>query len=427
MSREMHDLVKRLYPVCRSITGNGVRETLRVLQEYIPIEMHEVPTGTRVFDWTVPKEWNIRDAWVKDASGNKVVDFRDHNLHLLNYSIPVDEKIGLNALKQHLHTLPEQPGLIPYRTSYYRENWGFCLSHHRFEQLRDEAYHVYIDSSLEPGHLTYGELYLKGESSEEIVVTCHVCHPSLANDNLSGIVVATWLAKALMNRGNRFSYRFLFIPGTIGSITWLALNEEKIPRIRHVMVLSCVGDGGNVTWKRTRHGDAEIDRAATHILKTAGDPFDVQPFSPYGYDERQFSSPGINLNAGCFMRSPWGTFPEYHTSADNPDFVQPGCLHDSFIKTRAILNLLDDNRTFINLNPKCEPQLGRRGLYSQTGGDTGSVPDQMAVLWVLNLSDGENSLLDIAERSGIPFNKIHHASEALLKTDLLKECIKSSP
>jgi aminopeptidase-like protein len=418
---EMVELVNHLYPICRSITGSGVRETLQVLKNHIPIELHEVPTGTRVFDWTIPKEWNIRDAWIKDAHGKKILDFKEHSLHILNYSIPVNQIVGLKELKEHLFTLPDQPDLIPYRTSYYKENWGFCMSHRQYEQLQDGEYHVVIDTTLEPGHLTWGEYFIKGERSDEILISCHICHPSLANDNLSGIVVAAKLAEFLGNRSSRYSFRFLFIPGTIGSITWLSMNEDKIPDIRHGLVLACVGDSAHVSWKKTRVQNSELDRAVTKIFQDSGDHYDVLPFSPYGYDERQFSSPGINLPFGCFMRSPWGTFPEYHTSADNPGFMNPESLNDSLHKILSVLELLNHNRTYLNLNPKCEPQLGRRGLYNQNGENPGMVVDQMAVLWILNQSDGQHSLLDIAEQANIPFTKISDAADALFHIGLLKE------
>lgn len=425
LGEQMFSLIEELYPICRSITGDGVRKTLHILKERIPLEISEVPTGMEVFDWMVPKEWNINNAWITDSKGNKIVDFQDSNLHVLNYSIPVDKKVTLEELKDHLYTLPDHPDWIPYRTSYYRERWGFCLEYSKFKDLKDEQYHVYIDSSLEPGHLTYGELLIEGDSEEEILISSHVCHPSLCNDNLSGISVAVQLAKKLLELNNRYSYRFLFIPGTIGSITWLALNENKLSSIKQGLVLSCVGDKGHVHWKKTRQESSEVDRAVEKVLEESGDPFDLLNFLPYGYDERQFSSPGINLNVGCFMRSQWGTFPEYHTSADNLEFVQPEFLEDSYYKLWRILQMLDQNNTYINLNPKCEPQLGRRGLYSKTGGDTHFDLNQMAVLWVLNLSDGTNSLLDISKRSDISFESIRKAADALIEVDLLKEANNS--
>ena len=417
---EMHDLVKRLYPICRSITGDGVRETLRIIQEHIPVELSEVPSGTKAFDWTVPKEWNIRDAWIKNSAGERLVDFRKLNLHVVSYSSPVRRRMGLAELKNHLFTIPAHPGRVPYRTSYYEETWGFCLSENQWQQLRDgEEYDVCIDSSLEPGHLTYGELLLKGEETEEVLISCHICHPSLANDNLSGIAVAVALAKHLGQSPRRYSYRFLFIPGTIGSITWLARNEKIVPRIRHGLVLTCVGDAASLTYKRSRRGDAEIDRAVACVLKESGEAHEIIDFFPYGYDERQYCSPGFNLPVGCLMRSRHGEFPEYHTSGDNLEFVKAEALADSLSKCKAVVDLLENNMVYLSQSPKCEPQLGKRGLYAGQAHGEDRRLRELAFLWVLNLSDGDHSLLDIAERANLPFAAIRQAAEALANTDLL--------
>ena len=423
---EMHRLIRRLYPICRSITGNGVRETLKILQEYIPLTVHEVPSGTPVFDWTVPKEWNIKDAYIKNSKGEKIVDFQNSNLHILNYSVPVNKKILLAELKQHLFTLPDRPDWIPYRTSYYNENWGFCLSHEQLMALPEDEYEVVIDSTLSNGYLTYGELAIPGKTDDEILISTHVCHPSLANDNLSGIGLAVFLAQHLRNYSTRYSYRFLFTPGMIGSITWLSSNEASVARIKHGLILACVGDCGKITYKKSRRGDAEIDRAVVQVLKDAGEPYDILDFSPYGYDERQFCSPGFNLPVGCFMRTPHGQFPEYHTSADNPDLVKPKCLADSFSKCLSILNVLENNHTYINQNPKCEPQLGKRGLYVSIGGQSDRKINELAMLWVLNLSDGSGiTLLDIAERSGIEFAVLKNAADRLLEHGLLTNAERS--
>ena len=407
-----------LYPICRSITGSGIRRTLAKVQERIPLQISEVPTGTAVFDWTVPKEWNIRDAYIKDASGNRVVDFRKNNLHVLNYSIPVRATLPLGKLKPHLFTLPAHPDWIPYRTSYYREQWGFCLSHNQMLSLPDADYEVCIDSTLEPGSLTYGECYLQGHATDEVLISCHVCHPSLANDNLSGLAVATFLAELLSSRDLRYSYRFLFVPGTIGAITWLARNQEHAGRIRHGLVLTGIGDRGGFHYKKSRRGDAEIDRAAAHVLRHCGESSEVLEFSPYGYDERQYCSPGFNLAVGCLMRSVWGSFPEYHTSADNLGFIHPPELARSLRVCAGVLDILENNCRYRNLNPYCEPQLGRRNLYRSTGGEAIEA-EINARLWVLNLSDGEHSLLDIADRSGIPFATIHESAELLRQNGLL--------
>ena len=420
LGREMHAFIGQMYPLCRSITGAGFRETLSLISRHIPLEIHEVPTGTPVFDWTVPKEWNIRDAYVKNSDGQRVIDFRKSNLHVVSYSIPIRATLSLAELKDHLFTLPEQPEWIPYRTSYYQETWGFCLSHNELLKMKDDRYEVCIDSSLEPGHLTYGEYYLPGEEEKEVLISCHVCHPSLCNDNLSSAALVTFLAKHLSTGPRRYSYRFLFIPGTIGSITWLCLNEERIHKIKHGLVAACTGDPGKSTYKKSRRGDAEIDKAVAHVLKHSGQDYEIMDFFPYGYDERQYGSPGFNLPVGCLMRTPHGQYPQYHTSADDLTFVRPESLADSFGKYLAVLNILENNRTYLNLNPKCEPQLGKRGLYRLMGGDRNTGFDQMSMLWVLNLSDSGHSLLDIAERAGYEFNMIKNAAKALKESGLLK-------
>jgi aminopeptidase-like protein len=425
-AKEIFHLIERLYPICRSITGNGVRQTLRILQEYIPLTIREVPSGTRVFDWTVPKEWNIKDAYIKNSKGEKLVDFQNSNLHVLNYSLPIHEKVSLDELKAHSFSLADKPDWTPYRTSYYKENWGFCLSHKQLAALQEDEYEIFIDSTLQDGHLSYGEYFIQGQSADEVLVSTHVCHPSLANDNLSGIALAVFIAKHLNAGSLRYSYRFVFSPGTIGSITWLSLNEAQTARIKHGLILACVGDSGKLNYKKTREGNTEIDRAVVQALKDSGDAFAVHEFSPYGYDERQFCSPGFNLPVGCFMRTPHGEFPEYHTSADNLELVQPKFLADSLTKCLSILEILEGNRVYLNLNPKCEPQLGKRGLYGSIGGQSDGRRQELAMLWVLNLSDGSHTLLDIAEKSKINFCLIKDAADALLVNNLLREVSKSA-
>lgn len=414
-------LIKELYPICRSITGEGVRETLRIIQTRIPLEMREVPSGTKVFDWTVPLEWNVSDAYVMNRAGNRVIDFQSHNLHLMSYSVPVRKKMSLEELRPHLFSLPAHPEWIPYRTSYYKENWGFCIRHADFERLPDDEYDVVIDSTLQAGSLTYGECYLPGEVSDEVLVSCHVCHPSLCNDNLSGIAVAVKLAETIVTRSRRYSYRFLFIPGTIGSITWLSQNERVVSRIRHGLVLTGVGDGGSVTYKKSRQGDAEIDRVMAHVLRYSEEPHTIIDFFPYGYDERQYCSPGFDLPVGCFMRTPHGQYPEYHSSADNLSLIRPESLTRSYAYCLKVFELLEGNRVYVNQNPRCEPQLGRRGLYRVVAGQQENQSRELALLWVLNMSDGQHALLDIADRAGLPFGQIQSAAEALVEVGLLKD------
>ncbi len=415
---ELYRMVSELYPICRSITGNGLRESLRLLQQHVPLSLHEVPSGTKVFDWVVPNEWNIRDAYIKNSKGEKVVDFHKSNLHVVNYSVPVQKKMALSELRPHLFTLPDSPDWIPYRTSYYKETWGFCLSHRQFESLTDAEYEVCIDSTLEPGHLTYGEHRIQGATDAEVLISSHCCHPSLCNDNLSGMAVAARLAQHLSGRSLRYSYRFLWIPGTIGSITWLALNEAHLSKIKHGLVLSCVGDPGRFTYKRSRRGNAEIDKVVEHVLQHSGREFQLLDFTPHGYDERQYCSPGINLPVGCFMRTPNGRYPQYHTSADDLSLVKPPSLAESLQQLLQIIAALEESESYVNLNPKCEPQLGRRGLYHHVGG-TKNADVEEAMLWVLNFSDGEHSLLDIAIRSGLPFSALSAAADQLKNAGLL--------
>jgi aminopeptidase-like protein len=421
LGEELHGWVRELYPIPRSLTGDGVRRTLEWARERLPLEIHEVASGTPVLDWAVPREWNVREAWLADPEGRRVADFERHNLHLVGYSVPVRERMPLARLRPHLHSLPEHPDWIPYRTSYYREDWGFCLPHQVLEALPEGEYTVHIDSRLEDGHLTYGELLLPGQEPGEILLSCHVCHPSLANDNLSGLAVATMLARILGEAPRRWSYRLLLIPGTIGSITWLARNRDGVGRIRGGLVLANLGDAGSFHYKRSRRGGAEIDRAVAHVLESSGEPYGVRPFVPWGYDERQYCSPGFDLPVGLFSRSPHGTFPEYHSSADDTDFVKPESLAGSVRRLLEVLSVLEGNRRLRNLSPYGEPQLGRRGLYRALGGGTEGRERELAMLWVLSLSDGEHSLLDIAERAGIPFDRLRRATADLEAAGLLEE------
>jgi aminopeptidase-like protein len=415
----MHALVRHLFPICRSITGEGLRETLREVGRQIPLTMHEVPTGTPVFDWHVPREWNISAARIETLDGDVVVDFADSNLHIVGYSVPIDRVVSREELAAHVFTLPDRPELVPYRTAYYADTWGFCLPHRLWESMQEARYRVSIDSSLSDGSLSYGELLVRGREPEEVLISVHCCHPSLANDNLSGIAVATELARYLSPRNNRLSYRFVFIPATIGSLTWLARNEAGLHRIAHGLVLTCVGDPGPFHYKRSRRGDAAIDRAVAHILSRRGIPYTIMPFSPLGYDERQYCSPALDLPVGCFMRSPNGTFPEYHTSADNPDFVTPNALEESLAVLLEVVGVLERNEVYIRVDGRGEPQLGRRGLYRAIGGQENHAAMQTALLWVLNLADGRHTLLDMAERSCLDFEHIAQAADLARNAELI--------
>lgn len=421
VGQEMLALVRELFPICRSITGEGVRQTLSRLGELIPLQTHEVPTGTQVFDWTIPKEWNIQDAFIKDRTGRRVVDFKENNLHVVNYSVPVRARMTLRDLRPHLHSLAAHPDWIPYRTSYYTEAWGFCLAHRVLESLPDDEYEVVIDSSLGDGTLTFAECVVPGRLEDEFLISTHVCHPSMANDNLSGVMVAAMLARILGSAKPRYTYRFLFLPGTIGAITWLALNEFAARKVKHGLVLACVGDRGDIHYKRSRRLNADIDRAVEHVLRTRHEPFAVEDFSPYGYDERQFCSPGFDLSVGGFRRSPGGQFAEYHSSADDTDFVSAPHLAHSLGTLLEVIDLIESDLRFRNLSPMGEPQLGRRGLLPAANETA-----QLALLWMLNLSDGRAGMLDVAERSGLPFGDLRTAAQALLDCGLLEPCEEAS-
>jgi aminopeptidase-like protein len=417
----MHDLARELYPLCRSITGDGVRETLKIIGRELELAVYEVPTGTPVLDWTVPKEWNIRDAWVKNSRGEKVIDFKQSNLHVVGYSVPVRARMTLTELAPHLFSLPDRPDWIPNHNSFYKEDWGFCLRHEDLQALPDGEYDVCIDSTLADGSLTYAEAFIPGSTTDELLLCSHMCHPSMCNDNLSGISLLTLLGRYLAMLSPRYSYRLLFLPVTIGSITWLARNEANLGRIKHGLVVALVGDDGPTTYKKSRRGDAPIDRAFAHVLKQGGPQDKVIDFVPDGYDERQFCSPGFNLPVGCLMRTPYGQFPEYHTSGDDLDFIKPLSLADSLRKALAALDVLEHDRRFLNLNPRGEPQLGRRGIFHALSERTEGEVHERALLWVLNFSDGVHTLLDIAERSGISFIAVQNAAEILVSCGLLKE------
>jgi aminopeptidase-like protein len=415
----MAEFMERLFPISRSITGAGLRESLRIVGQAIPIDTTEVPSGTQVLDWVVPPEWNIRGAWMSDPSGRRVVDFQQSNLHIVNYSVPTRRTLSLEELRAHLHSIPDHPSWIPYRTSYYAENWGFCMADDVLRGLPEGEYEVVIDSTLEPGSLSYGECVLPGWSTEEILISSHICHPSLANDNLSGVAVATFLAKALATVERRYTYRFLFAPGTIGAITWLALNEEVTHRIRAGLVLACVGDTGHIVYKRSRRGDSPIDRAAAQVLASQSAPHEVVDFTPYGNDERQFCSPGFDLPIGALTRSGYDRSERHHTSADDMAGIDPNALVGVLRSCLEIFTLLETDATFISRCPKGEPQLGRRGLYRILGGRADQDQMEAALLWLMSFSDGDHSLLDIARRAQLPFGVVHEAALALERVDLL--------
>jgi aminopeptidase-like protein len=421
LGKRMYAFAERLFPICRSITGNGLRETLRIIQQEIPLTLHEIPTGTPAFDWVVPREWNIRDAYIKNSRGEKIVDFQKNNLHVLNYSTLINARMGLEELRPHLFTLPDKPEWIPYRTSYFNDNWGFCIAQRQLEAMPNDEYEVVIDSSLEPGALSYGELTIPGESEEQILLFAHCCHPSLANDNLSGIAVVVELAKILRASLPRFTYRCVFAPGTIGCITWLSQNKSGLKKVKLGLVAAVLGDPGQLTYKKTRSGDTLIDRAVLHTLRHRNTPFNMFEFSPYGYDERQFASPGINLPVGRLTRTPNGDYPEYHTSADNMNLITPDAMADSLAAYYEIIALIENNHIYRSNFPYCEPQLGKRGLYRKTGGHANAEQRELALLWVLNQADGQHDLLEIAEQANMPFSIIAGAATELVDANVIRK------
>lgn len=418
--RELYALCAELYPLLRSLTGEGVRATLRILRRECGLEIHRIASGEPALDWTVPPEWNVQEAWLRGPAGDLLADIRQHTLSLVSYSVPFEGTVDLGELRPHLHSLPDRPDWIPYRTSYWTRQWGFCLAHRVVERLEPGHYDVCVKTTLTSGEMNWGELVLPGTLREEILITTHICHPSMANDNCSGMAIAARLAAEFARRGgHRRTLRFLFAPGTIGAIVWLARHLEERQRIRHALVLAGLGDSGALSVKHSRHGHLEIDETALRLARARGRPFVELPFSPYGYDERQYASPGINLPTIVVSRSPFGTYPQYHTSADDLNFVRPEALVDSFEFLHELIEELDSARHPLNLCPFGEPQLGRRGLYSAVGGDSHAKERQMAILWVLNLADGSTTVSQIAARSGLPEARIAEAIEALERAQVL--------
>lgn len=422
--RELHDFASELYPICRSITGNGLRQTLRLVKARIPLRIHEVRSGTRVFDWEVPPEWNIEGAAVRGPDGRAVVDFKDHNLHVVGYSEPVDLHLDLGELRKHLHVHAGNPDWIPYRTSYYTRRWGFCLPRRQLESLPRGQYRATVSSRLAPGSLSYGEFVLPGATREEVLFFTHACHPSLANDNTSGIAIATRLAGWLAESRRRYTYRIVFAPGTIGSLCWLKKNEHGLGRIRHGLVLGLLGDAAALTYKESRRGTAEIDSIAKHVLAEFEPDRRVIPFEPYGYDERQLCSPGFDLPVGRLTRSVNDGYREYHSSADNLSLLSADALGRSFEACQRLVMAIECNRRYVNLAPKGEPRLGKRGLYGATGGQS-PVQRELAMLWVLSQSDGSQSLFDIALKAKLPLETIRNAAADLERAKLLRE--KAAP
>lgn len=425
MKIEIEKYFDRLWPINRSLTGNGNRETFKILSEIIDIEITEVPSGTQCFDWNVPPEWNAKTAWIKDSKGNIIVDFTINNLHLLGYSEPVSQKMKYDELRPFIYTLPDQPDLIPYLTSYYKRRWGFCMSHNQFNGLdKEETYEVYIDSSLDDnGSMTVGEAIIKGETDQEILFSTYICHPSLANNELSGPLVSAFLYRKLKEIKNlKYTYRFVFVPETIGSIYLLSTKGEHFRnKLTAGFVITCIGDPGNFTYKKSRQGNSLPDRVAEIILKQTEKDYTIIDFFPSGSDERQYCSPGFNLPVGSLMRTMYGVYPEYHTSADNKDCISFEAMEKSVEKYLDMIELIEKNEKYINTLPYCEPQLGKRGLYPTLGSQKNKEHFITSMMWLLNLSDGSNDLIDISERSKIDIKELIPVVDKLIEVGIIEK------
>ena len=423
MKDQIEKYFDRLWPLNRSLTGNGNRETLKILSEIADIKITEVPSGTECFDWTVPPEWNVKEAWIKDNSGDIIADFKDNNLHLMGYSEKFSGYLSLIELKEHLYSLPGQPEVIPYLTSYYKNRWGFCLSHNQLLNLKDDTYEVKIDSELNPeGSMTMGEAILKGDTDEEVLLSTYICHPSMANNELSGPLVTSFIYNKLKEKKNRrYTYRILYLPETIGSIYYLSKQGEHLKnKLAAGFVITCIGDKGNYTYKKSRRGNTIGDRASELILKQTEKNYVIEKFFPTGSDERQYCSPGFDLPVGSLMRTRYGKYKEYHTSADNKEFISFKSMEDSVFKYLEILDVIENNFTYLNKMPYCEPQLGKRGLYPTIGSKKDTSEFVNSLMWILNLSDGTNDLIEMSDRSGIKFNILANAAADLMKSGLIE-------
>lgn len=425
IGKGIYNLVKKLFPICRSITGNGVRETLRHISEILPgFQIIEIPSGTEVFDWKVPDEWNIKDAWVKDSSGNKIVDFKKSNLHIVNYSIPFEGEVTLKELKRHLYTLPDQPDVIPYIASYYEKKWGFCLTYSDYKNLKDVKYYVKVDSTLKPGSMTYGELIIEGQTNKEVLLSTNICHPSMANNELSGPALTTFLAKHLLEQKSRpyYTYRILFLPETIGSIAYLRLHHEEMTKnVVAGYVVTCIGDPGHFSYLQTRRENTLVDRVTIHALKHSTKEYKLYDYLERGSDERQYNYPGIDLPVGSLMRSKYREYPEYHTSRDNLDFVTPEALDDSLKMYMKCIDVFERNHLYM-VTTHCEPQLSKYDLYPERGAQK-PAESVFRLMNILNYCDGEHDLLWIADRLNSPIWELYGDVDILLKNKLINRIL----
>lgn len=421
--QKMYALCAKMFPYCRSITGDGVRETLATLQEIVPeITVHEVKSGTKAFDWTVPKEWRIRDAWIKNSRGEKIVDFKKHNLHVVGYSTPVDKYVNLEELKTILYTQPDWPDAIPYVTSYYKERYGFCMTQEQYDALPEDNYHIYIDSELFDGSLTYGELIIPGESEQEILLSTYFCHPSMANNELSGPAVSVYLAKWLMSMPKRrYTYRLVYVPETIGSLTYMSQGDHLEKMKANVIAgwnLSCVGDDRTYSMVATRYGNTLADKVTENVLGFIYPGFKHYSFLNRGSDERQYNAPGIDLPVCGFSRSKYGEYPEYHTSKDDMGLISPAGLLGAYNAIQDCINALEHNQKY-KIQCLGEPQLGKRGLYP-TISQKGSYDEVTSMVDFIAYADGRNDLIDISNIIGVPVKQIYPIAEKLAKAEFIK-------
>lgn len=423
MKHRIESFFDRLWPINRSLTGNGNRETLKILSEIVDISISEIPSGTKCFDWSVPSEWNVKEAWIKNSKDEIIIDFSKNNLHLLGYSEPFSGVLSYDQLKEKIYTLPDQPKLIPYLTSYYKRRWGFCMAHEQFLDLdQNEKYSVFIDSTLDDsGSMTIGEALIHGNTDKEILFSTYICHPSLANNELSGPLVCSFLYDKLKEKKDlRYSYRFAFVPETIGSISLLSTKGDFFKEnLIAGFVVTCIGDGGNFTYKKSRDGDSLVDRATELILAQSGEGHNIIDFFPSGSDERQYCSPGFNLPVGSLMRTMYGIYPEYHTSADNKDLISFSSMETAVDVYLDVIQLIEKNDFFINLFPNCEPQLGKRGLYPDLGSQKTKDDFVRGMMWILNLSDGKHDLIDISKRSKISVKELYPILDVLIEKAII--------
>lgn len=418
------ELFDRLFPINRSITGDGVRQSLSILNEIVPISQREYPSGTECFDWTVPREWNVKAAYVKDGQGRTLIDFADNNLHLMGYSIPFRGYVTRAELMEHLHTKPELPDAIPYMMSYYKENWGFCVEYNRLHEFTDERYEVMIDSELKEGYMTFGEGYIQGSSNKEILLSTYVCHPSMAINELSGPLVQTMIYRYLLQKENlKYSYRFLYLPETIGSLLYLSLHGEELKqRVAAGYVVTCVGHGESFTYKKSKRADTLADKAAIHVLKQSGKPYTIVDWNPFGSDERQYCSQGFKLPVGSLMRTMYGEYPEYHTSLDNRDLISDEAMQETVQMYIDLIETLEANETYECTHIHGEPKLDKRGLYPYMGG-TRTKAEKHRILAITNLiafSDGSHDLIDIAEKLNVSGKDLREAAALLEQSGLLR-------